>query len=527
MRVRDWVLVAVLFGWRAVAGTVPVWKQVEEGNKLFKEGKYEAAQQVYATAQVDAPESAEIAFNLGTTFYRQGKYEEALRAFEKALGSEDVGLVAKAHYNIGNALVQQGKLREALEAYKRCLELTRDDEDAKYNIEYVQRKLKELASKQKEEQEKDPLHRLLKELEKLIGLQARQVVETRALQREGGRVQEVLEGLQTNEARYAGKAGELAEGFRDLRTNLPPEQLMQGAGRGAGGQGVAEERGTRELLKVFEAMASVAKPMNEVVRGGDHSLASNALVSARERLKDIGQAAADELSRQFADAGRETLQKLEEALREPGKLEEAGKAYDSLMENLQRELGERMKQGGVRGGTEAAGKTLGEKIEKAIGHLERAYTNLSRAAELLRGEWTNAIPVQVEGLEDLIRARKEFEDEEQQQQQEQGQRGGGGGEGKKEKKEQEKGGGEGNERDRKEGEQKQKQEQQRGQGQEGGVQREKGEREGGRGRREEQPQMTAEQVEQILRAFGEDQRNQQRARWQRLQQGYVPVDKDW
>lgn len=515
-------------GWGA---TVPLARQVEQGNALFAEGKYDAAQQVYATAQVDAPESAEIAFNLGTTYYRQGKYEQALASFEKALGSEDMSVVAKAHYNIGNVLVQQGKLREALEAYKRCLEITRDDEDAKYNIEYIQRKLKELASKQKEEQEKNPLNKLLKELEKLIALQAAQVAETRALMSGGAREDEgrIVEGLRTNEASYAERTGALTEGFRDVRTNLPPEQLMQGGGVSGGAAPMPQDENTRELVGIYQAMASVARPVGEALQGGDKAAARNALARAEAVLEQIEGAAKDDLNRQFASAGREVLEGLGKEVEGRGKGVDATSPYVSLMENLEKELRGRMEKG--EGETMMGGKTLAQKIDNAIVYLDHAWTNLTRAAELLGAAWTNAQPEQVEGLEYLIRARKEFEDEQQQQQQQQ-QQGGQGQQDKKDKqdqKDEQQQGQDQQDQQKQQGEQDQKKDQQQEQGQQGQQPQEQNQQQQAQGRRqEEQPRMEPEQVEQLLRAFGEEQRNQQRARKQRIQtQGYVPVDKDW
>jgi tetratricopeptide (TPR) repeat protein len=203
-------------------------ERVLHGNQAFAVSNYDAAVQAYAGAQVDLPESPEVAYNLGLCYYRQGKYDKALASLEKALATDDALLEARVHYTIGNTLVQQGKLRESLDAYKQCLARNRNDQDAKYNIEYVQRKLKELASKQKDDQEKDPLNKLLKELERLITLQAENVVGTMALwsfTNEPAAIAAPLEHVYTNEVNYAARTHLVREGFRDLRTNLPPERL--------------------------------------------------------------------------------------------------------------------------------------------------------------------------------------------------------------------------------------------------------------------------------------------------------------
>jgi len=86
-------------------------ERVLHGNQAFAVSNYDAAVQAYAGAQVDLPESPEVAYNLGLCYYRQGKYDKALASLEKALATDDALLEARVHYTIGNTLVQQGKLR--------------------------------------------------------------------------------------------------------------------------------------------------------------------------------------------------------------------------------------------------------------------------------------------------------------------------------------------------------------------------------------------------------------------------------
>ncbi|MFH1877475.1 MAG: tetratricopeptide repeat protein [Candidatus Omnitrophota bacterium] len=132
--------------------------KIREGNKLYENKDYDAALVKYNDAQADDPARAEIFFNMGNVFYRQKKYEEAIDAFKKSMEKGDQGLAGKALYNTGNALFQQGRLKEALETYKQALERDPDDVDTKYNIEYTERKIKEMLSRcrqTKQEAEKD------------------------------------------------------------------------------------------------------------------------------------------------------------------------------------------------------------------------------------------------------------------------------------------------------------------------------------------------------------------------------------
>jgi len=122
--------------------------QVAEGNKLYGEEKYDAANNKYRDALLETPDSPIVHFNIGDVLYKKRNFEDAIKSYRKALAAEDIHLQAKAHYNIGNALYRLGKLPESIMAYKEALKLNPDDEDAKYNLEYVRAKLKDDAQKQ-------------------------------------------------------------------------------------------------------------------------------------------------------------------------------------------------------------------------------------------------------------------------------------------------------------------------------------------------------------------------------------------
>jgi tetratricopeptide (TPR) repeat protein len=144
----------------------------KQAAKAYAEGDYDKALQKYAEARLDNPESQALAYNIGNAEYRKKKYDEAIKAYQKALHGDDAGLAASSYYNLGNAhfrkgefSVQSGKqegiedYREAMAMYKKSLELRPDDKNAKRNIEVVQARIKELLEKQKQDnqqQQGDP-----------------------------------------------------------------------------------------------------------------------------------------------------------------------------------------------------------------------------------------------------------------------------------------------------------------------------------------------------------------------------------
>ncbi len=124
----------------------------KEGNKLYKEGKIDEALSKWRDAQIENPDSDKLHYNIGSGLHEQKKYEDAFKEYEKSLNSKDSELQRKAYYNMGNTHYRMGKLLEAIEDYKKCLDIDPNDEDAKYNIEFVRKKIKENLKKEDQQQ---------------------------------------------------------------------------------------------------------------------------------------------------------------------------------------------------------------------------------------------------------------------------------------------------------------------------------------------------------------------------------------
>ncbi|MFQ5965140.1 MAG: tetratricopeptide repeat protein [Candidatus Scalinduaceae bacterium] len=145
----------------------PASDKNEEGINLYNEKKYDEAIGKFTDAQLHNQESESLKFNIANTHYRKGKFPEAEKSFKDATKTKDISMQAKANYNMGNTMYKQGKFTEALDFYKRAIELTEEKsgirgkeiegirEDAKYNYEFVQKKIEEMKKEQQERQEQE------------------------------------------------------------------------------------------------------------------------------------------------------------------------------------------------------------------------------------------------------------------------------------------------------------------------------------------------------------------------------------
>ncbi len=132
-------------------------RRIGDPYEAYAAGAYDQALQGFVDRQVERPEDPALSLNVGSAHYKMGNYAEAERAFAQAAAAGDQALREQALYNLGNTAFRQGQLEQAVELYKQALELDPDDEDAKFNLEFVRdeiRRRHEEAKKRQEEQQK-------------------------------------------------------------------------------------------------------------------------------------------------------------------------------------------------------------------------------------------------------------------------------------------------------------------------------------------------------------------------------------
>ncbi|MCH9652061.1 MAG: tetratricopeptide repeat protein [Deltaproteobacteria bacterium] len=138
----------------AITNTSP--QQFDSPYEAYEAAIYDQALQGFIDDQVERPEDPELALNIGNSHYKMKNYPEAEKAFGSAALAGDPVVREQALYSLGNCAFRQGKLEDAVELYKGALDLDPDDEDAKFNLEFVRNEIRrrhEENQKRQEEQQ--------------------------------------------------------------------------------------------------------------------------------------------------------------------------------------------------------------------------------------------------------------------------------------------------------------------------------------------------------------------------------------
>lgn len=115
----------------------------------FDNKNYAKAAEIYSNIN-----SSQAKFNQGVSLYKGGNFKDALNSFKSI---DDPSLEFNKEYNLGNTYANLGDLENAKTSYEKALKI-KDDDDAKHNLEVINRLQKQNEEKQKKqenEQKKD------------------------------------------------------------------------------------------------------------------------------------------------------------------------------------------------------------------------------------------------------------------------------------------------------------------------------------------------------------------------------------
>jgi len=151
---RIFICIVLLLSAPVCSSAASLYDTVKKGSDLYAQGKYDEALNVFVDGQIENPEDGQLKFNIASSKYMMKNYEEALSGFlDVAAMARDARLEEKALFNAGNTLYRQGKLEQAVEYYTKALQLDANDKEAQQNLEFVREEIKRRMNEAKKTQE--------------------------------------------------------------------------------------------------------------------------------------------------------------------------------------------------------------------------------------------------------------------------------------------------------------------------------------------------------------------------------------
>jgi len=144
---------------------------INNANGLLRRGDVDAALKAYQQAQKDAPDRADLSYDMAVAQYRKGDMPSAKRLFTQVTNADDNAIAAKARYNLGNcdyasalrladtdhAAAIKG-FRQAIDNYRSALQIGPDDADARANIELAAAMINKLKDQDKKQEQQKNKH---------------------------------------------------------------------------------------------------------------------------------------------------------------------------------------------------------------------------------------------------------------------------------------------------------------------------------------------------------------------------------
>lgn len=150
------LILSILIGGGSAVLAQSTRSLVNDGVKLYNDQKFADAEVNFKKGTEKSPDNFESKFNLGDAYYKQQRYDEAMKSYQSAMTDAKNDLdKSKIYYNVGNSLLKSQKVKESIGAYKEALKLNPDDQQAKYNLSYALNQLKNKDQNQNQDQNKD------------------------------------------------------------------------------------------------------------------------------------------------------------------------------------------------------------------------------------------------------------------------------------------------------------------------------------------------------------------------------------
>jgi Ca-activated chloride channel family protein len=152
---RSAALALLLGALLAAPARAGVGASMRRGLALERQGKYADAIKAFEEALVLEPDNVRIHYDIGRARYELNQHADAVDHFQLGLLSKSRALRANSLYNLGETQYRQKQLDEAIASYTQSLLLRPDDLNAKQNLEYCW-KMKAQQQQQPDSSHKQP-----------------------------------------------------------------------------------------------------------------------------------------------------------------------------------------------------------------------------------------------------------------------------------------------------------------------------------------------------------------------------------
>lgn len=127
---------------------------LREGNKFFREGKYDEAVDRYNKALEENPADLTAMYNRSNALAKKGDKAAAMEGYEKLIQSgKDPRILEKAYYDKGVLHQQQQQLDESILSWMEALKLDPEDAQARENLQKALREKKQQQEQEEKKQE--------------------------------------------------------------------------------------------------------------------------------------------------------------------------------------------------------------------------------------------------------------------------------------------------------------------------------------------------------------------------------------
>lgn len=149
------LLFSLLFSYQNAEAGMLDFLDLKEAKQAYEAKDYEKSAKIY-DKYGNSSDSAQSHYNSANALYKQEKYDEAIKSYQKASFSDDESK-AKNFANIGNSYVKQStpeSLDKAVESYEKSLKI-QEDKDIRENLDAVKKAIEKQKQEKKDQDKKD------------------------------------------------------------------------------------------------------------------------------------------------------------------------------------------------------------------------------------------------------------------------------------------------------------------------------------------------------------------------------------